>query len=594
MRKRNRLRKCSIIFCLITGLAVSQAAGCGQKNGQADDEKGTSQDEFSKGSEEALLNSGNGTDKLRSQEVKENGEIVVTAVLGEDGRKQISYKPEDLETDWDEESAGKLILSDEGITAEGTGVAVSGSVAVIQKEGTYVVSGSMTDGQIRIEAKDGEVVRLILNGAELWGKTTAPIYGEGKCKVVLTLAEGTQNVIGDNSTYLYDNSSQDEPDAPIFVNGDLTINGLGELEVYGNYKSGVRSKDNLKVMSGTIYIKAADDGLKGRDCVIIRDGELNIQAVKDGIKSNNDEDPDKGFIWIDGGQITIEAEDDGIQAETRLIVCGGQIDVKESQEGLAGKTVDILGGQIKAVTQDDGINSAASAVTEKEKMQDQEGVYTRIAGGQVWINAKADGIDSNGDLYVEGGELYISGPVSRGDGILDYNGNARITGGIVFAAGTSGMMQTFGSDSVQNYLVVCWEEGKNAKDVIRLADQNGEILGEYAPEKEFNVAIISVPGLESGSVYQVLTESSQGESETVEIEVSGVETVYGMSAGRMGGRGGRRNSEDGLWEGDEPPKRPEGMKDFRGEEMPEEGEMPKPPENGRDLKEDGVSEKEET
>lgn len=198
------------------------------------------------------------------------------------------------------------------------------------------------------------------------------------------------------------------------------------------------------------------------------------------------------------------------------------------------------------------------------------------------------------------------------------------------------MMQTFGSDSVQNYLVVCWEEGKNAKDVIRLADQNGEILGEYAPEKEFNVVIISVPGLESGSVYQVLTESSQGESETVEIEVSGVETVYGMSAGRMGGRGGRRNSEDGLWEGDEPPqppegmedfrerampeegepfqssegrknfrgrgmqeegeepKRPEGMKDFRGEEMPEEGEMPKPPENGRDLKEDGVSEKEET
>ena len=590
MRKRNRLRKCSAMLCLMAGLAVSQTAGCGQASVKADDRNGKNQDELSKGSEEALQTSGNVTEQLRSEEVKENGEIVVTAVLGEEGRKQISYEPEDLETGWDQESAGKLILSDEGITAEGTGVAVSGSVAVIQKQGTYVVSGSMTDGQIRIEAKDGEIVRLVLNGAELWGKTTAPIYGEGKSKVVLTLAEGTQNVIGDSSTYQYEDSSQDEQDAPVFVNGDLTINGLGELEVYGNYKSGVRSKDNLKVMSGTIDIKAADDGLKGRDCVIIRDGELNIQAVQDGIKSNHDQDPEKGFVWIDGGRITIEAEDDGIQAETRLIVCGGQIDVRESQEGLAGKTVDILGGQIKAVTQDDGINSAASVDTETEKMQDQEGVYTRIAGGQVWLNARADGIDSNGDLYVEGGDLYVSGPVSRGDGILDYNGNARITGGIVFAAGTSGMMQTFGSDSVQNYLVVHWEEGKKAGDVIRLTDQKGEVLGEYAPEKDFDAAIISVPGLESGSVYQVQTESSQGENETVEIEVAGVETVYGTSAGRMGGHGGRRSSEDGLWEGDEPPKPPEGMQDFREREMPEDGEPFQSPEGRRDFRGKGMPE----
>ena len=143
------------------------------------------------------------------------------------------------------------------------------------------------------------------------------------------------------------------------------------------------------MISGTITIESMDDGLKGKDSVIIRDGMLTIQAGKDGIKSNQDEDPENGFIWIDGGEITIAAKDDGIQAETALVVCGGNIHVAESQEGLAGKTVDILGGLVKAVTLDDGINSAASVETEQEKMQDQDGVYTRIAGGEIWLNAKA-------------------------------------------------------------------------------------------------------------------------------------------------------------------------------------------------------------
>lgn len=579
------LRKYGVVFFLLTGLAISQTTGCGQRNAGAEDMGGNNQGVIEESRNMPQM-PGEERKELRSEETKENADIVVTAALGEGGKKQISFGPEDLEAGWFWESAGKVMLSDGGITAEGDGVLVSGNVAVIQKQGTYVVSGSMEDGQIRIEAGDEGVVRLVLNGVELWGETTAPVYGDGKSKVVLILAEGSENVIGDGGLYQYEDTSQDEPDAPVFVNGDLTINGLGKLEVHGNYKNGIHSKDSLKIMSGTIDIKAVNDGLKGRDCVIIRDGELNIQSGKDGIKANHDKDPEKGFVWIDGGQIAIEAKDDGIQAETSLIVCGGQIDVRESQEGLAGKTVDILDGRIRAVTEDDGINSAASVNTEREKMQDQEGVYTRIAGGQVWLNAKADGIDSNGDLYVEGGELYISGPVSRGDGILDYNGSARITGGVVFAAGTSGMMQTFGEDSLQNYLVVYWEEGKQAGDVIRLTDQKGDVLGEYAPEKDFDTVILSVPGLENGSVYQVVAESSnEGENETAEIQVTGVETIYGTPAdgGGFGGHGGRRR------EGRRPPEPPEGIEGFGEGEMPEEGRPPEPPEDVKGFKEESVS-----
>lgn len=537
-----RMIKRRTATCLAAGLVICLAAGCGGKTG-------------------------------------DNGKTDVTALLGEGGEKTISYEPEDFEEGWDEQSAGKLVFSDEGIRAEGNGILVSGNQAVITKGGAYVVSGNTQDGQIRIEAGEDELVHLILNQAELSNKTTAPVYSVEKAKVVLTLADGTKNIIEDGNVYQYESSDEDEPDAPVFVKGDLTINGSGRLEIHGNYKCGIHSKDNLKVMDGTIAINADGDGLKGRDSVIIRDGTLDIQAGKDGIKSNHDEDPDKGYIWIDGGQIAIAAGDDGIQAETALIVRGGNINVTESQEGLAGKTVDILGGQVKAVTQDDGINSAASVETEQEKMQDQEGVYTRIAGGQIWLDAMADGIDSNGDLYMEGGELYLSGPVSRGDGILDYNGRARLTGGVVFAAGTSGMMQTFGEDSSQNYLVIYWEESQEAGSVIRLADEEGQALGEYRPEKAFDTAIISVPGLQNGSVYQVLTENGGEEESVIELEANGVETVYGTPAGGMGGRGrapGALREENG---------RPERPGRFRGGQMPPEGERPEGSGKGHRLPE---------
>lgn len=509
-------------ICLAGGMVAMQISGCGKKAT----------------TEPTAVSAGGGTNENPAGE-KPAGAVagalenmVVTAQLGEGQSKSVEYLAEDLETDWDENVATGIVLEDSGITVEGDGARVEDNTVIIQEAGTYVVSGQMTDGQIRIEAGDEDVVRLVLNGAQLSNRTTAPVYGPGKCKVILTLEQGSENIISDGAAYQYEEGA-DEPDAPIFINGDLTINGSGKLEVYGNYQSGIRSKDNLVVASGVITIEAQDDGLKGRDSVVIRDGVLDIKTVKDGIKSNNDTDGEKGFIWIDGGQITITAQDDGIQAETALIINGGEIEIRESQEALAGKTVDILDGLIKATASDDGINSAAAVETEQEKMQDQDGVYTRIAGGEVWLNARADGIDSNGDLYIEGGTLYLSGPTSGGDGVFDYNGTAALMGGTVFAAGNSGMMQTFGEDSTQNYLVVNYTEIQAGGTVIQLTDASGNELGSYAPEKEYQTVIISSPDIQSGNTYQVVTGDN-----TVELNVSGTVTVYGTAA--RGGPGGSR------------------------------------------------------
>lgn len=585
-----------LIFTL--GTAMLAVTGCGAADqGQAprqeqqiqagqeslsdpaepDGQPGTGQGQAGSGPGDQAAGTGHDTGGDGSGEIQAG---TITADLAGGVRRSITVEAEDLEADYTE-TAVQIQIDDTGIQVTGSGTWASGSTVTIQKGGTYVVSGTLSDGQICIDA-DQNTVHLVLDGVNLTSQTTAPIYRKDKGKTILTLAEGSRNVVQDQTPYQYAQAGEDEPDAPLFFKGDLTVNGTGTLEVAGNYQCGIRSKEHLMVVSGTVSIRSADDGLKGRESVVILGGNLDIQAGKDGIKSNQDADDQAGFIWIDGGTITIAADDDGIQAETALIVRDGQIRITRSQEALAGKTVDILGGVIYGKAEDDGINSAAAVDTEREKMQNQEGVYTRIAGGEVHLNTRADGIDSNGNLYIEGGTLYLMGPSDGGNGILDYNGDAALTGGTVFAAGTSGMMQTFGQESTQNYLVVYWEEPQEAGTPMELTDAEGKVLGGYTPEKPYEAAIISVPELTEGTAYYV----TAGETR-VEMTVEGIETVSGTpSSGpggrRMGGHGGmerpgRGELPEGMErpEGAEPPERrerPEGAEPPEGRERPERPE----------------------
>lgn len=549
--------------CMAGGLLAAQLAGCSQKSSQNTAGNASVMAKASSGSPaEVPDEAGVGTVGAKTDSTKA-GEIRQTALLGESGEKEISWLAEDLSADWDVQTAAGIVCGDSGITAEGEGASVSGQTVTISSPGTYVVSGAMMDGQILIDTEKGDTVHLVFNGVDLSNMTTAPVYSKGKGKVILTLADGTVNTVSDSTGYQYESETEDEPNAPIFVKGDLTVNGTGTLDVYGNYECGIRSKGDLKVVSGTLNINAASDGLKGRDSVIIRDGTFTIQSGKDGIKSNNDEEQDKGYIWIDGGKITIAAKDDGIQAETNVIINGGEIHITESDEGIAGLTVDILGGVTKIVSSDDGINSAASVETEQEKAADQDGVYTRIAGGEVHINAMADGIDSNGDLYMEGGTVYLSGPSSDGDGILDYNGKGIITGGTLLGAGSSRMMQTFdNTESTQHFLVVYYPEQQKAGTTIALTDDSGTELGSLVTEKEYSAAIISTPEIQAGKTYHVTTGG-----ETVDMQVEGIMTVYGTASGRgMGGAGGGRGAGGGQIP-------PDGQRPEHGKELPD-GQRP--------------------
>ena len=154
-----------------------------------------------------------------------------------------------------------------------------------------------------------------------------------------------------------------------------------------------------------------------------------------------------------------------------------------------------------------------------------------ILGGKLNVDAQGDGVDSNGALYVSGGETYVTGPSNGGNGALDYAGEAQITGGIFVAVGASGMAQNFGNTSTQGTMLVNTAMSNSTGDVI-LKDSKGNEILSYTPARSYNSVVISCPEIESGKTY---TLTANGTDTTVEM----TSLVYGSSNGMgMGGMGG--------------------------------------------------------
>ena len=214
--------------------------------------------------------------------------------------------------------------------------------------------------------------------------------------------------------------------------------------------------------------------------------------------------------------------------------------------------------------------------SERQKMEANPDVYVRIAGGEISISPGADGVDSNGDVYVTGGATYISGPETGGEGSLDYNGTAYISGGVFAAAGSAGMAQPFSEDSEQAMLMVYYEESLEAGTAITLTDQSGNEVFSWSPEKSYGCLLLSMPELEDGASYTLTTgETSQ------EVTIDG--TVTQIGEGGLGGAGGRGpGGGRGQMRGEAPQ---DGETPPEGENQPSEGENP-PDRGGMPQRED--------
>ena len=385
---------------------------------------------------------------------------------------------------WDSADEQIIILNGSSIEVNGTGATANGSTLTITSSGTYNIRGTLTNGKIIVDTEDNTTVRLIFNEIDVTCSNSAPINIESADKVVIILPKNTDNYLTDGSSYVFDSSTEDEPNAALFSKSDLSIYGEGTLTIDANYKDGISSKDGLIIASGNIRIDAVDDGIRGKDYLIIREGNITVMAGGDGFKSDNDVNTSKGYISIETGTINITSGGDAIYAYTDLLISYGTFNIKSgggsgsdvsstiSAKGLkAGTSIVIDLGDFTINSADDAIHSGDNIVINDGNYSissGDDGIHTdntvTINNGEIDITKSYEGIEgpyiyiNDGTIKIvasddatnaskgyggeanDGSILTINGGyivLTSGSDGLDSNGNIAITGGTILVHGPS-------------------------------------------------------------------------------------------------------------------------------------------------------------
>ena len=583
-----------------------------------------------------------------------NGEALgITKIVDEDAEQNSDsayFTTNDQNGSWDTTGAAAITLTGDGASISGNGAYVYDGDVVIAEAGRYVLSGSLEDGSIIVDAHDSSKVWILLDGVEINCSDDACIQVDQADKVFLTLAEGSQNKLTSGSVYS-DTALSDGTDGAIFAHDDLTINGSGSLTVTAQYSHGISANDDLVITGGTITISAVDDAIHANDSIRIKDVAITVTAGDDGLLTSNE--VENGYLYIEsgtlditasgdgihttgditvaGGEINISAGDDGIHSDASVFVQSGTILISDCYEGIEALIIDVSGGDVSINCEDDGFNAnggssdmfggggkmgggrndgtfghggmrgsgtddgttgerptppdmgeegmtgerptppdmgeegttgerptppdmgeegmsggmPAGQETETasgsgQSSADTEDVetYISISGGNIRIvneiGQDADGLDSNGDIKISGGTIYISLLGTGSNCAVDYasesGGVAEITGGTIIACGASSMAEGFDSTSTQASILYNTSTVAEAGTTLTVTDADGSVLLSWEVPCSFSSALISCPEMKVGGTYTV---SAGGTSE--EITLEDVSTTYGDSQGGMHG-----------------------------------------------------------
>lgn len=327
------------------------------------------------------------------------------------------------------------VADTEGSNDENAAVKVkSGAALAIGGTGTLTVDGNAKNG---IKGAADAVITV----AEV--KLNINAANDGlSCDDELNITGGTLSITagGDAVKASPDTDDTENPDTTSLGNvtisgGTLTLNATGE---------GVQADGDLTISGGTFHVKtngghttalmddsASCKGFKAGGALTVTGGTLTVDSADDALHANTD-------VTISGGTLTLATGDDGVHADNDLVIgtkgasstSTPRINITASYEGLEGTTVNVYSGDIDVVASDDGVNAASSTLGERS-----DKYAISIAGGDLYIDAGSDGLDSNNDINITGGKAEVYGADAMMDAAIDYDGTFTLSGGTLFGAG---------------------------------------------------------------------------------------------------------------------------------------------------------------
>ncbi|MBM7609101.1 hypothetical protein JOD29_002367 [Lysinibacillus composti] len=448
----------------------------------------------------------------------------------------------------------------------------------INGSGTLVVNGNFNDGitskdelkitggTIQIESvDDGIIGRDLLAVKE--GNIQINAGGDGikstndkdADKALIAIEDGTFNIEATNDGIQAETTL-------LVANGkfDITTGG-GSPETIETNENNPMSPFETPTTTSTETNKDSAKGLKAAVEVAIGGGNFTLNSLDDAVHSNNS-------ITITGGSMNVASGDDGIHADQSLLIKGGDINVTKSYEGLESKSITIADGKIRVDAADDGINIGGgndSSGRDFAATENSEDNLLSISGGLIYVNAAGDGLDSNGSIAMTDGTVIVSGPTNNFNGALDYDQSFEQSGGFLIATGSSGMAMPTSDTSSQYAILMTYPEIQKAGTLLHLEDDKGNTIATFAPEKDYQTAVISSPELAKDTSYTLSSGGTASGTETnglysdgsyqngtsvvqftiadtiTWLDETGVTEAQPMGPGGMGGPGGKMGGPNG-------------------------------------------------
>lgn len=488
------------------------------------------------------------------------------------------FTDRDYETDYDESSSVHIELNGSTAEADSDSVQISGSTITITEEATYIISGTLDDGMIIVDAPDTVKLQLVLDGADINSEISAPLYIPEADKVFVTLADGTENTLSNGGPYTAIDDSN--IDSAIFSRQDLTLNGSGNAasessDSWGQWGGGAPggrggaggggmrgtdpdsagegenggtpdqstpdqgasgSGESAEALAFTGSLTASDSeesadveddsstsmkGIKSEGDMLISGGSFTIDSADDSVHTNSS-------VTVSGGSFEIASGDDAFHGEDTLTVSGGTINITESYEGLEALSVNIQDGDITIVSTDDGLN-AAGGTDSSGTAGGRDGMF---GGGGGMGGEPGGGMSSGSGVSIEisGGTLDIN---ASGDGI-DANGSLAISGGYTVVAGpTQGDTATLDYDTTAEItggtfigtgasgMAQTFSDSEQGVIAVSVGGQSAG-TGITLTDKNGNEIISYTPELSFSVVILSSTDITTGETYTITVgEASG-------------------------------------------------------------------------